>query len=73
MAHFNLPECEDPAAAAKLRVKVKQWTLKKMAEMFRVWKKILWKNYWCVDQLGTPRVSCDEHNGKFSLSYETKV
>jgi hypothetical protein len=28
---------------------------------------------WCVDQLGTPRVRCDEHNGKFSLSYETKV
>jgi hypothetical protein len=25
------------------------------------------------DKLGTPRVRCDEHNGKFSLSYETKV
>jgi hypothetical protein len=25
------------------------------------------------NQLGTPRVRCDEHNGKFSLSYETKV
>jgi hypothetical protein len=25
------------------------------------------------DQLGTPKVRCDEHNGKFSLSYETKV
>jgi hypothetical protein len=45
MAHFNLPECEDEAAAAKLRAKVKQWTLKKMAELFRVWKKKLWKNY----------------------------
>jgi hypothetical protein len=28
---------------------------------------------WCVEQLGTPRVRCDEHNGKFFLSYETKV
>jgi hypothetical protein len=28
---------------------------------------------WCVDQLGTPRVRCDKHNGKFSLSYETKI
>jgi hypothetical protein len=45
MAHFNLPECEDPAVAKKLREKVKQWTLKKMAELFRVWKKTLWKNY----------------------------
>ena len=45
MAHFNLPECEDPTAAEKLRAKVKQWTLKKMAELFRVWKKTLWKNY----------------------------
>jgi hypothetical protein len=45
MAHFNLPECEDQAAAAKLRAKVKQWTLKKMAELFRVWKKTLWKQY----------------------------
>ena len=45
MAHFSLPECEDPAAAEKLRAKVKQWTLKKMAELFRAWKKTLWKNY----------------------------
>jgi hypothetical protein len=30
---------------------------------------------WCVvnDQLGTPRGRCDEHSGKFSLSYDTKV
>jgi hypothetical protein len=42
---FNLPECEDEVAARKLRAKVKQWTLKKMAELFRVWKKKLWKNY----------------------------
>jgi hypothetical protein len=39
MAHFNLPECEDEAATAKLRTKVKHWTLKKMAELFWVWKK----------------------------------
>jgi hypothetical protein len=45
MAHFNLPECEDEAAAIKLTAKVKQWTLKKMAKLFRVWKKKLWKNY----------------------------
>jgi hypothetical protein len=43
MAHFNLPECEDEAAAAKLRAKVKQWTLKKMAELFRVWNKKIMK------------------------------
>jgi hypothetical protein len=45
MAHFNLPECEDEVPARKLRAKVKQWTLKKMAKLFRVWKKKLWKNY----------------------------
>jgi hypothetical protein len=45
MAHFSLLECEDEAAAIKLRAKVKQWTLKKMAELFWVWKKKLWKNY----------------------------
>jgi hypothetical protein len=39
MAHFNLPECEDEAAAIKLRATVKQWSLKKMGELFRVWKK----------------------------------
>jgi hypothetical protein len=39
MTHFNLPECEDEVAARKLRATVKQWTLKKMAELFRVWKK----------------------------------
>jgi hypothetical protein len=45
MAHFNLPECEDEVTARKLRVTVKQWALKKMAELFRVCKKKLWKNY----------------------------
>jgi hypothetical protein len=45
MAYFNLPECENEDAARQLRAKVKQWTLKKMAELFRVWKKKLWKNY----------------------------
>jgi hypothetical protein len=45
MALFNLPECEDEVAARKLRAKVKQWTLKKMAKLFRVWKKKLWKKY----------------------------
>jgi hypothetical protein len=45
MAYFNLLECEDEDAARQLRAKVKQWTLKKMAELFQVWKKKLWKNY----------------------------
>jgi hypothetical protein len=45
MAHFNLLECEDEVAARKLRAIIKQWTLKKMAKLFRVWKKKLWKNY----------------------------
>jgi hypothetical protein len=41
MAHFNLPKYEDEDATRQLRAKVKQWTLKKMAELFRVWKKKL--------------------------------
>ena len=45
MAHFTLPECEDPADTAKLREKVKQWTLKKMAELFLAWKKRVWSKY----------------------------
>ena len=45
MAHFILPELEDEAGTAKLRDKVKEWTLKKMAELFRVWKKRLWQDY----------------------------
>jgi hypothetical protein len=45
MTHFNLPEYEDEVAARQLRAKVKKWTLKKMAELFQVWKKKLWKNY----------------------------
>ena len=45
MAHFTLPEFEDPADTAKLRAKVKRWTLSKMAELFRVWKKRLWQDY----------------------------
>ena len=45
MSHFNLPECENEDAAKKLRAKVKQWTLKKMAELLLSWKKKLWKNY----------------------------
>ena len=45
MAHFTLPECADEAETAKLRAKVKKWTLGKMAELFRVWKKSLWAKY----------------------------
>jgi hypothetical protein len=36
MAYFNLPECDDEVAARKLRATVKQWTLKKMVELFQV-------------------------------------
>ena len=43
MLYFNLSECENEDVADKLRVKVKQWILKKMAELFRSWKKKLWK------------------------------
>jgi hypothetical protein len=51
MAYFNLPECEDEVTARKLRATVKQWTLKKMAELFRVWKKKLWKNYMRIKEV----------------------
>jgi hypothetical protein len=37
---------------------------------------LMFLRYWwhVVDaQLGTPRLRCDEHSSKFSLSYETKV
>jgi len=45
MAHFTLPELDNRDDTAKLREKVKEWTLKKMAELFRVWKKRLWRQY----------------------------
>ena len=45
MAHFTLPEYEDDPNTAALRDKFKQFTLKKMAELFRQWKKTLWKEY----------------------------
>ena len=45
MAHFTLLALEDKADTTKLRDKVKEWTLKKMAELFRVWKKRLWQDY----------------------------
>ena len=45
MAHFTLPEYEDDADTVALRDKVKQFTLKKMAELFRQWKKTLWQEY----------------------------
>jgi hypothetical protein len=59
------------------------WELNNCGEkmpMFRVrWAKNVEKEGWYFmvhsvdDQLGTPRVRCDEHNDKFFLSYETKV
>ena len=36
MAHFTLPELEDPTDTEKLTKQVKHSTLKKMAELFRV-------------------------------------
>ena len=45
MTHFTLPEPEDPADMEKLTKQVKSWTLKKMAELFRAWKKRLWSDY----------------------------
>ena len=45
MAHFTLPEYEDDADTAALREKVMEWALKKMAELFRQWKKTLWLKY----------------------------
>ena len=45
MAHFTLPECEEEDDTAALRDKVKVFTLKKMAELFRQWKKTLWQEY----------------------------
>ena len=45
MAHFTLPECETQEDTDALRLKVKEWTLMKMGELFRQWKKILWQTY----------------------------
>ena len=45
MAHFTLPECQEEDDTAALRDKVKVFTLKKMAELFRQWKKTLWQQY----------------------------
>lgn len=45
MSHFTLPECETDEDREALRLKVKEWTLKKMGELFRQWKKRLWQQY----------------------------
>ena len=45
MTHFTLPEQEDPADMEKSTKQVKSWTLKKMAELFRAWKKRVWSKY----------------------------
>jgi hypothetical protein len=41
MAHFKLPECDTEDEMAEMRKKVKQFALKKMAELFKNWKKSL--------------------------------
>ena len=45
MAHFTLPECESQDDTDALRLKVKEWTLMRMGELFRQWKKRLWQQY----------------------------
>ena len=45
MAHFTLPECATQEDTDALRLKVKEWTLMKMGELFRQLKKILWQKY----------------------------
>ena len=45
MAHFTLPEEATVEDTEKLRLKVKGWTLMKMGELFRQWKKRLWQTY----------------------------
>ena len=41
LTKVNLPH----GLPEQLKMKVKQWTLSKMAEQFRTWKKNLWKAY----------------------------
>ena len=41
MTKVSLP----PDLPEHLKTKVKEWTLSKMAEQFRTWKKNLWKAY----------------------------
>ena len=45
MGHFKLPECDTEDETAEMRKKVKQFALKKMAELFKNWKKSLWQQY----------------------------
>ena len=45
MAHFGLPELASETDTEKLRLKVKRWTLQKMGELFRQWKKRLWATF----------------------------
>jgi len=45
ISHFTLPEFETDEDTAAMRLKVKEWALKKMAEQFRGWKKRLWLRY----------------------------
>ena len=45
MSHFTLPVLETDALTQAMRLKVKEWALKKMATQFQTFKKILYKNY----------------------------
>ena len=45
MAHFKLPECDTDDETTEMRKKVKQFALKKIAELFKNWKKSLWQQY----------------------------
>ena len=53
MAHFTLPDLHNAQENAKLTEKVKKWALKKMAELFRGWKKRLWTEF---EETKTPPV-----------------
>jgi hypothetical protein len=45
MAHFSLPELDDEEQSKQMLKMVKHWALKKMAELFRGYKKRLWNDY----------------------------
>ena len=45
MSHFSLPDLENEEQKKEMLKMVKHWTLKKMAELFRGYKKRLWATY----------------------------
>jgi hypothetical protein len=45
MSHFTLPVLETDALTHSMRLKLKEWVLKKMATQFQTFKKILDQHY----------------------------